>query len=239
MPWDSVDAVDLSVVLQTTSRQAFQTQEIISADDDGGQMLSLYARWVLPESGFETYLEWSRNERPLDLSDVILEPDHSRALVLGFTKAFASGVSIWRLRGEATNLERSGTFQVRPSPAYYVQPIALQGYTHRGQLLGAAIGPGGSSQFLGVDRYSPAGRIGIQVERVRYDNDAYYDRFGPTETYRGHDVETTLGLTALRFVGDFDLVGVLAASHELNRYYQVTNNVTNLRAEFTVGWRVR
>ena len=54
-----------------------------------------------------------------------------------------------------------------------------------------------------------------------------------------HDVELTLGLSALRFVGDFDLRGVLALSRELNRYFQVGNDATNLRAEVTLTWRVR
>jgi hypothetical protein len=40
-------------------------------------------------------------------------------------------------------------------------------------------------------------------------------------------------------VGDFDLRGVLAISRELNRYFRVSNDVTNLRAEATVTWRVR
>jgi len=241
MPWDSVEVGDVVLGLQSVFKESLADSLNPTGDDERDQMLSLYARWVLPESGFEAYVEWSRNDHNWDLRDFLLEPDHSQAFMLGFTKAVPSSSNIWRLRGEVTHLERSRTFQVRPNPVYYVHYRVPQGYTQRGQLLGAGIGPSGSSQFFGVDRYSPAGRIGVYAERVRYDNDAYYDRFGPDPNiaYLGHDVELTLGLSALRFVGDFDLRGVLAASRELNRYFRVKNDVTNLRAELSVSWRVR
>lgn len=241
MPWDSVEAGDLVVGLQAVLKEGVADSINPSGDDDRDQMLSLYARWVLPGSGFETYLEWSRNDHNWDLRDFILEPDHSQAFMAGFTKATPSGPNIWRVRGEVTHLERSRTFQVRPNPVYYTHYIVQQGYTHRGQLIGAGIGPSASSQYLGVDRYSPAGRLGLYAERVRYDNDAYYERFGPDPNiaYLGHDVELTLGLTAVRFIGDLDVGGVLAASRELNRYFQVRNDVTNLRAEVAVAWRPR
>lgn len=239
LPWDSVDAGDVLLGLQTVFKEDLADSLNPGGDDDRDQMLSFYARWVLPESGFEAYVEWSRNDHNWDLRDFILEPDHSQAFVVGWTKAIASGPNLWRLRGEMTHLERSRTFQVRASPVYYTHHVVQQGYTHKGQLIGAGIGPGGSAQFFSVDRYSPEGRMGLYAERVRYDNDAYYELFGPTDSYLGHDVELTLGLSALRFVGDFDLRGVLAISRELNRYFRVSNDVTNLRAEATVTWRVR
>lgn len=239
MPWDSVDADDPIVVFQSVLKKAFKTPENPGGDDDRDQMLSLFARWVLPESGFEVYGEWSRNDHNWDLRDFILEPDHSQAFMLGFAKAMPSRSSIWRLRGELTHLERSRTYEVRASPPYYTHYIIQQGYTHRGQLIGAGIGPSGSSQFFSVDRYTPKGRIGVYAERVRYDNDTYYALFGPTDAYLGHDVELTIGLSALRFLGNFDLRGDLALSRELNRYFQVENDVTNLRAQVTVSWRIR
>ena len=56
------------------------------------------------------------------------------------------------------------------APTFYVHTAAVEGYTNLGQLLGAAIGPGSNSQFLGLDRYTSRGRWGVFFERVRYDD---------------------------------------------------------------------
>jgi hypothetical protein len=53
----------------------------------------------------------------------------------------------------------------------------------------------------------------------------------------GHDVELTAGASVFRFVGRFDLGLDLAISRELNRYYQIGTNATNLTAKLTVRAR--
>jgi hypothetical protein len=237
MPWDSVRAQDLDVFLQTVFKRSFSTPQNPGGDDYRDQLLSLYARWRLPESAVEFYAEWARNDHSWDLRDFILEPEHSQGYVLGLAKVFGEPAQLWHFRAELADLERSRTFQVRASPVFYVHHIAVQGYTQRGQLLGAGFGPSGSSQFVGLDRYSPKGRLGAYLERVRYDNDAYYERFGATERREGHDVELSAGLSAVRFWGPFDLRAAVAVSRELNRYFQVGNDHTNLQADLTLAWR--
>jgi hypothetical protein len=239
MPWDSVRAHDAAVLFQSVFKKAFGTPANPEGTDYRDQILSIYARWVIPEGRVEFYGEWARNDHNYDLRDFLLEPDHSQAWVLGFARAFPAGTGLWRLRGELATLERSSTVQVRAAPLFYIHGVAIQGYTQRGQLIGAGIGPGSSSQLLGLDRYTAAGRIGGYIERTRYDNDAYYFYYAPTQAYYGHDVELTAGVSAVRFVGHFDLTGAVALSRELNRYFEVENDVTSLRAEVGVRWRVR
>lgn len=239
LPWDSIRVEDFFVVFQTIFKNALGGPDPLrrGGDDLRDQVLSLYGRWLLPESGFEVYGEWSRTDHSGDLRDLLLEPEHSRAYMLGAAKAVVSGTSMWSVRAEAAQVERPvANALVRGGGDFYVHGIVQQGYTHRGQMLGAAIGPGASSRFLSVDRYTPGGRIGAYAEWVRYDNDAYYDRFTFT-TPEGHDVELTLGLSAMRFIGDFTLGGVVAVSRELNRYFAVGNDVTNLHLETRVSWR--
>jgi hypothetical protein len=50
------------------------------------QLFSLFARWVLPRSGFEVYAEWAREDHWGDWIDLLREPDHSQAYMLGFQK---------------------------------------------------------------------------------------------------------------------------------------------------------
>ena len=57
-----------------------------------------------------------------------------------------------RIQTEITNLEPSSTFRHRTPFSSYASQGVPQGYTHKGQVLGASIGPGASSQWLALDR---------------------------------------------------------------------------------------
>lgn len=240
MRWDdSVTTRDYFRFLETVFKWARITEDNPRGEDIDDQLLSLIVRWRAPDAGFEAYAEWARNDHSGDLRDFILEPDHSRAYTLGFQKAFGDSAVWWRLRGEWTQLERSRTLSVRASPPYYAHHIVTQGYTHRGQLLGAAIGPGSSSQLVALDRFDRRGRLGVFGQWVRRDNDAYYARFADSLARTGHDVELTAGISAVRFVHDLDIALTLAVSRNLNRYFVVNNDVTNLHMALNVQWRIR
>src|SRR5205085_4211458 len=45
-----------------------------SGDDNTNQLASIYARWVLPHSGFEFYGEFGREDHNWDFRDLVLEP---------------------------------------------------------------------------------------------------------------------------------------------------------------------
>jgi len=215
------------------------------ANDLTDQLLSLVARWVMPESGFEAYVEWARGDFSADLRDLLLEPDYSRAYTLGFQKLLPSGDGTLRLRGEFTTLGSSSVDFVRLRggiPSLYVHSLVIQGYTHRGHILGAAIGPGGQSQYLGIDRYTKMGRWGVFIQRVRFNDDffqcgkepadcvSYYNRLS-------HDVELTFGASLLRFVRDLDIRGSIELSRRLNWHFLQDNDVTNVKLSLRVGWR--
>lgn len=176
-------------------------------DDHGALELStLFARWVLPESGFEVYgevalpdYEWGR--RP-DRGE-----DRGAAFAFGATKAFALdrllGGSWIRLHLEMIDLQNEYSLRSRgPTATYYVDPDVTHGYAHQGQLLGAAIGPGSEAQILSGDLFWSLGSVGLFVERVGYDDDAYYERYAPAFGMHGHDLELALGFRqTLRFRG--------------------------------------
>lgn len=203
-------------------------------NDPTDQILSLVFRWIMPESNFEAYVEWSRNDFNADLRDLALEPDHSRNYSIGFQKAFSTESGTTRLRAEFTTLGRAATFQTRLLGTIYLHNIATQGYTHRGQLIGAGIGPGSQSQYVGVDRYTTSGRWGVYLQRVRFNDDYFFDNF-PNRL--NHDVEFTLGTSMLRFLGDVDLGVAVELSRRLNWQYVLELDVSNLKLRLSIGWR--
>lgn len=56
--------------------------------------------------------------------------------------------------------------------------------------------------------------------------------------FHSHQVELTLGLSVLRFVGGFDVGASVELSRELNRYFRCENDVTNLTARLQTRWRL-
>jgi hypothetical protein len=157
------------------------------------QIISLFARWVFPASGFETYVEWSRMELPRSIREYLEVPQSTQGYTIGLQWANPHAQRGYlRLQGEVTDLEQTQVLPDRPPPDYYTGRAAVQGFTQRGQILGAAIGPGASSQFIGADWMEPRWQFGAFVGRTRTENDALYRI--PYASNTQHDVTIYSGL---------------------------------------------
>jgi hypothetical protein len=153
------------------------------------QLLSLFARWVFPEEGAEVYGEWAREEIPTSVRDLLAAPNHTQGYTLGLQWAGpARNDANVRLQTEVTYLEQSATFRQRRVPTYYVSPSVPQGYTHKGEVIGAAIGPGASSQWAAADYIAPRWQVGLFGTRIRWENDAYYTQAVDGRNSFAHDV---------------------------------------------------
>jgi hypothetical protein len=138
------------------------------------QLFSLFWRWVLPNDGFEFWGEWGRAEFPVSLRDFLVQPNHTQGYTLGLQWL---GEPQWRdvrlrTQAEATFLEQSTTFRQRLIGSWYTSRAVDEGYTHRGQVLGAAIGPGSSSQFIALGAYADRWNADLYVSRIRWQEDA-------------------------------------------------------------------
>jgi hypothetical protein len=183
------------------------------------QLFSLFARWVFPQSGFETYVEWARMELPRSIREFLLVPQNTQGYTIGLQWAnpVARG-GLVRLQGEVTYLEQNQVISGRPAQDYYVGRAAVQGFTQRGQILGAAIGPGSSSQFVGGDWIAPRWQAGAFVVRTRTENDALYRQFLPRMTQ--HDVTLQAGLRAGFRFRDADFTTELTTGTRYNYLFQ-------------------
>lgn len=228
---------DFFLVLQGVRKRTLATPANPTGDDDTDQMLSFFARWVLSESGFEVYGEWARNDHSVDLTDFLQEPEHSQAYTLGLQKAVElDGRRMLALKGELTHLQREATFLLRASPVYYTHHIVTQGYTHRGQIIGAGIGPGGVQQHVGADLYAPWGKAGVMLQRRVHDNDAFYDWAEASgSSFDNHDVSLDVGVHAMFFRRGFEYGGGVIYTRELNRYF-FGPKVNNFNASFSARW---
>ena len=159
-------------------------------------LFSLFARWALPNDGAEIYAEWARNERPKSPRDLLARPGHSQAYTIGGQWSNpVGGPGLLRIQAEATTLEQDDDLVGRREVSFYKSRVVPHGYTHRGRVVGAAIGPGASSQWLAVDYLGELWGIGLTGSRIRWENDTMYNVF-PYRTPVGHDVSLLGGVRA-------------------------------------------
>lgn len=190
------------------------------------ELRSYYFRWVWPESRFELYGEFIRDGILWDSRDLLMEPRHHAGYGFGFQKLFdAPLANMYRIQVELTNLTPSGLQEVRPQTYIYGDENIRQGHTNRGQVLGAAIGPGSNSQFIAVDGYSENGRIGIYVRRLADNNHYHYefDREQDRERrgtgwgdYWRHRTDITVGSRFLYDLGSVILTGDISWTRLMN-----------------------
>jgi hypothetical protein len=167
------------------------TQRIYTSGSE--QIFSVFGRLVLPKSGVEAYAEWARFEEPNSVRDLMEFPGHSQGYTLGLQWAHPlSNAKTFRLHTEASYLEPDPSLRVRPVATTYTSHSVPQGFTHRGKTLGAAIGPGGSSQWITGDVFAPRWRAGAYLERVRWDNGVLFEPIVPD--FKRQDVTLLAGL---------------------------------------------
>jgi len=133
------------------------------------QILLVFSRWLFPAVGAEAYLEWARYEQMASLRDFLESPGHTQGFTLGaqWARPFRSGTL--HLQSEWSYMEPSGSIRVRPVGTSYTSPSVPEGWTHQGQMLGPAIGPGGSAQWAAADLRFDRQRYGLSLGRVRRD----------------------------------------------------------------------
>jgi hypothetical protein len=237
VPEGGIPLGEYLLFLQTPIKSSLATPDNPGGDDKRDQMFSLFGRWVLPASGFEVYAEWARNDHSQELVDYILVLGNTQAFTLGLQKAnVLSGNRILTLHGEVTQLDNpADTRAYMARTTYYAHYLVHRGYTQEGQVVGSAIGSGGTAQLVGADLYAPWGRLATYLRRRTYDKDAWLDRHESGERIWAMDAQATIGGQLNLFRGGWELQAGLEASRRFFRFHE--NSMNNFR--MSVGARVR
>ena len=142
--------------------------------DDDDQLASITVGYLLPKAGVVIYLEWGREDYSPAIDFYIRYPFHTAVYTAGVKKALPVSDKLkGELLLEITRLEGSQDYDRLMSFGYsfYTHWVIFQGYTNRGQHIGAGIGGGGNSQYLGFKLYFPRGYGGLFVQRRNPDLD--------------------------------------------------------------------
>ena len=172
-----------------------------------------------------------REDHAFDMRDFIMQPEYTHAYVFGFRKMIplkGHRNQFLQFNLELTQIEQTTTDRGRPSKYLYVHYAGIpQGYTNRGQMLGAGIGPGSNLQSLSISWVSGLKTIGIEVERYVQNNDFFN---ATIKDPRANWVD--LGTSAF---GDWNYKNLLFSAkiefiHSLNyqyNYQQISEGITD------------
>jgi hypothetical protein len=183
------------------------------------QMVSVFGRWVFPREGAEVYAEWGRRRLP-GFRALLERPESTQGYLLGGAWVRPARGGRLRLAAEAAYLEKAAAYRAEPLASWYAGRAVPQGYTHRGQVLGAFVGPGASTQWVGADFVARRWEAGVGFTRVRWANDAYYDKPGGPNAYRAHDVSILGSLRGGVALGPVWLAGEWTAGRRYNFLFQ-------------------
>lgn len=193
----------------------------IFGQDAKDQLTSVYGRWLFPKANAEVYFEYGINDNAYNFRDFIGSPEHSRTYTAGFRKLVhlnRIGQFI-EVAGELTQMEQTIDRIVRPAGDWYYHSQILQGHTHRGEVLGAGIGPGSNLQSLDLTWHQGYNSLGIQLDRMSHSR---------SETELSNDqrwVDFSLAGHGSVRVGKVFLNGGLRLIRSLNYQWQQENLV--------------
>jgi hypothetical protein len=151
-------------------------------DADGmnrNQLVAISARYLLPEAHAELYFEMGREDFWFDLEDLITRPSYSTVWLAGMRKIYKlSGRDRWfQVKGEYTKISAPFANYARPNiqaNSFYTHSNGF-GWTHRGQVLGAGIGPGSVMNTATFTYGKGFNTFGLTFERVSYNEDLFYN----------------------------------------------------------------
>ncbi|HEV7332020.1 MAG TPA: capsule assembly Wzi family protein [Flavisolibacter sp.] len=219
-------------VFKGSERRSFQ-EDSLKRD----QMLSLFFRWLMPKEKAEIYAEYGRNDFAGDMRDLMLEPEHSRAFIIGLKKICSlRNQSELELFAEITHLQMPATFLLREQGNWYAHYQVRDGYTHRGQVIGAGIGTGGNNQVIGINYIKGMKKTGVFLERVVHNNDFYYNAFSPNRDYWSHWVDLSVNFNRSWRHQQFLYDIRLSWTKVYNYQWQKHTDAQNLHAGFSISY---
>jgi hypothetical protein len=198
------------------------------------QMSSGFFRWMSPKGHFEFYGEFGTKGNDRVLEEFLTVPELNRAFTFGF-------VNYQRLKKdgylqvamEITQTGQTVRETIRNVDSWYVHHHVRHGYTHRGQVLGAGNGPGSNVIFAEVSWIKDFNRIGLQFERIVYNNDFYYFRFEHIKDWRVKYVDMVPSVVGDWRFGNLLLYSRIQYVNTLNYKWYIVNQPNQY---FIPGW---
>lgn len=220
-----------------TVLELFRFFRTSGGSDVWDQRITAGFEYLLPLVSLNIYAEIGYNDTPgTSISRFIKNISHTLAFTAGLKKGIPLSITkniYSEIFFEYSHLEMSSFYsQFYSSNSFYMHHQITQGYTNKGQWLGAGIGTGGNSQYLGFKVYYPKGFSKIFIYRYNTDNDFLMRETTPGQGYPiGKNLEThrertylTVGFEDCYFLTEnLSLLGEISFNEIFSALYNDTN----------------
>jgi hypothetical protein len=205
-----------------------KNDKIVPFEQETDQAAAGFFRWVWKDSKAEIYGEFNHNDSKVNLRDLLLDSDHSRAVTLGIRKLFDSKKDNgqFEFHWEWTQLEQTASRLVRNAESWYMHGRVYHGYTNNGEVIGAGIGPGSNSQYFSIAKIKENKRLGGAFEIIDQDNDFYYMAFEDNNDFRRYWKDFNFHLFYEKKFKDFWASFNVMYSRSLNYQWELVNDST-------------
>jgi hypothetical protein len=180
-------------------------------------MGSVFFRYYMKNEKAEAYAEFGRNDKTMNPLFLLGSEPQPTAFVAGFRKIVSlKDQSNLEFGIEFTQLGFNDKELIRDVKSWYLDDSIRHGYTHRGQIIGSGLGPGGNSQLFEAAWNNGMSRISIQVERRIHNNDFFYYTFERIKDYRRHWTDLVGSLSITKNYKNFLFGGSITTIRTLN-----------------------
>jgi hypothetical protein len=210
------------------------------------QAAGVFIRWLWQDSKAEIYAEYHHNDSKQNIRDLLLDSDHSRAVTVGLQKVFEINNDNFLFSWEWTQMEQTASRLLRNAGSWYEHSWTYDGYTNKGEVLGASIGPGSNSHYFALNRIRGKEKIGVAFEIIDQDNDFYHKAFSSAQDPRRYWKDFNFHFNFSKKINRFWISSNLMYSRSLNyqwdfddtatSYYHPGNDVNNFHANIKLTY---
>lgn len=171
------------------------TPNIIKTDNDKNGMRaslgSMFARYLLPKANSEVYIEYGRSDEYPSLINMLNGQRYPRGFIAGFRRISSPMKQDLRFEVTAEIAQLDATYQeqVINANSWYTHSYIRQGFTQNGKVLGAGIGPGGTSQMIDLSLLKGKSKMGIMLQRSEHNKDFYFNAYQDWVNVKSHWVD--------------------------------------------------
>lgn len=241
---------ELTKIFEPFLKSELVTEDSPRGADADNQMATVFARWYFKDAGFDVYFEYGRNDHNFEGKDFRTIPNHHRAYILGFIKAFhIKNNRLLTINYEMNQHEptRSALILGGVNLSWHPHGGQRQGFTNRGQIIATGHGPGNNIQTIASQLFGNSYNFGLRLSKITFHNGRLYNNFATIQEansmninpYEVRNTELLLGIQFSKLLSNsYELLFAIDQSYILNQHYIYKNDIYNARFEITVRKRI-
>lgn len=191
------------------------TMDTSAGYDENDQRASIVVDYLFPVIGLDLFFEWARND--FSPGNPLVYPFHTEAYTVGLTKTINFKRNLYgEILFELTKLEATPDYIVSGGQTtFYSHHLISHGHTNGGQWLGAGIGTGGNSQFIGFKLIYKKGYGLLFLQRQNPDLDYFWFIENAVYPDLAQNTYFDFGISGMYFIThNLSFSGTLVFRHE-------------------------